>query len=170
MLLSKDTIKSNKLISNYINYDVQMQQAGFDLTVEKIYEWESIGSVDFDNVDRILPKISEIKVSKDWYILKQGSYMVEFKEKLNIPYNIAGYIVSRTSLNRCGAVIIAGLIDPGYQGYITTILEVLNKNGIRIKKRARIAQSVYFNTDSKDKNNTYKGFYRKKSIKKIHGI
>ncbi len=170
MLISKDTIKSKNLISSYINYDIQTQQAGFDFTVEKIYSWTGKGSLDFDNTNRVLPKISEIKSTDGWYDLKKGNYMVEFKEKLDIPYNIAGYIISRTSLNRSGAAIIAGLIDPGYQGYITTILEVLNKNGINIKKGARIAQSIYFSTDSADLDNIYNGFYKKKSIKKIHNI
>ena len=125
MLLSKDTIKSSKLISNYINHDVQIQQTGFDFTVKKIYKWDGIGSLDFDNTKRVLPKILEMSNIKGWYTLKQGNYMVEFSEKISMPYNIAGYIISRTSLNRSGAAIIAGLIDPGYQGYITTILEVL---------------------------------------------
>ena len=45
----KQLIEEKNLIENYINLDKQLAPNGFDLTVGKIFEFESAGDIDFTN-------------------------------------------------------------------------------------------------------------------------
>ncbi len=167
-MLSGKTIDKLKLIKKYIDKKTQIQPSGVDLTVKSIYEWQDRGVIDFDNSQRQLPKIKEVQIVNDFFHLPYGSYLLEFNEEFEIPYNISGFVLSRSSLNRSGAFIVGGLIDPGYKGVIALMLNVSSAFGINIKINARVAQSIFYKTDSDDIKNTYTGKYQNKNIKELH--
>ncbi len=167
-MLSGKTIDKLKLIKKYIDKKIQIQPSGVDLTVKSIYEWQDRGVIDFDNSQRQLPKIKEVKIVNEYFHLPFGSYLLEFNEEFEIPYNISGFVLSRSSLNRSGAFVVGGLIDPGYKGVIALMLNVSSAFGINIKTNARVAQVIFYETDSNDMTNIYDGKYKNKNIKDLH--
>lgn len=165
MILNKSQIidrLNNKppMVSNIKDIVLQLQPTGLDLTVKSIYKWKSAGTLDFDNSNR---KLSEKhKVSCDYnfvknrYYLTQGSYQVELNELFNIPLDVVGFTISRSSLQRCGAAILTGFFDAGFVGKGVSLLEVYNPHGLYIYKDARICQMAFHLTE---KTEGYIGVY-----------
>ena len=76
----KKLIEEHKLIEGYFSLDKQLTPNGFDLTVEKVFEFDGAGSLDFSNKERELPQTKEIIPSKKnpddkfgWWHLGKGA-------------------------------------------------------------------------------------------------
>ena len=166
MLTGEEILKLN-LCNNITDKNLQIQPTGIDFSVKTIYEWKDRGILDFSNKERKLPEIKEIKPVNGIYYLSMGAYMVEFKESVKIPNNIAGIMLSRSSLNRSGAFVTGALIDPGFEGNISVVLHIINPYGLNLKENARIAQWIFFKLEKNVKKG-YSGKYAKKEIKNLH--
>jgi dUTP pyrophosphatase len=170
MILSSEEIKERilkeRLIENFIDLETQLQPASFDLSLDEIYLLTSSASIDFTNKERKLPNYKKIEFINDWIDLSEGIYLVSFKEIVNIPNDLIAFVRPRSSLVRSGATIFSSLWDPGYSGKSNCLLVVLNENGIRIKKNARIAQMVFFKLSS-PATKTYSGIYQKEGVKQF---
>jgi dUTP pyrophosphatase len=170
MILSSQEIKERilkeRLIENFIDLETQLQPASFDLSLDEIYLLTSSASIDFTNKERKLPNYKKIEFINDWIDLSEGIYLVSFNEIVNIPNDLIAFVRPRSSLVRSGATIFSSLWDPGYSGKSNCLLVVLNENGIRIKKNARIAQMVFFKLSSPT-SKTYSGIYQKEGVKQF---
>lgn len=166
-MLTGEEILNLNLIKNIKDKNLQIQPTGIDFSVKTIYEWKDRGVIDFTNKDRKIPEIKEIKKVNGIYYLSMGAYMIEFEEQVKIPNNIAGLMLSRSSLNRMGAFVTGALIDPGFEGSISVALNIINPYGLNIKEGARIAQWIFFKLQNKTTSG-YSGIYSKKNIKDIH--
>jgi len=160
----KQLIEKTKLIQNYINLDKQLTPNGFDLTVEKIFEFDSAGALDFSNNERVLPQTKELLAQKmkpddkyGWWDLKKGAYKVRTNEVINMPNNLVALAFSRTSLLRMGAFTQNGAWDAGFKGKSEFILVVENNYGIKIKENARIIQLLFLRAEETE---SYQGIYK----------
>lgn len=170
MILNKaqilSRIKESSMIKNIIDINSQLQPVGVDLTVSKIYRYNSIGTIDFDNSKRILSEKYEMPYDENnRYYLKQGCYQVELNETLNIPLDIVAKTTSRSSLQRCGATIDEGFFDPGFCGSGFSILNVYNPHGLYLYKNAKVCQMSFHTTELTE---PYRGIYQEKSINHNH--
>jgi len=157
-------IEKKSLIENYINLDKQLTPNGFDLSVGKVFEFESAGDLDFSNSQRIVPQGKELtpKKRKDddkygWWELPQGAYKVRTNEAVNLPNNLAALGFTRTSLLRMGALTQNGVWDAGFKGRGEFILVVSNPKGINIKQNARVVQLVFVGVRETEE---YQGIYK----------
>ncbi len=157
-------IKEEKLIENYINLDKQLTPNGFDLTVDRVFEFDSAGDIDFSNSERIVPEGKELASEKrkeedkyGWWQLPQGTYKVRTNEAVNLPNNLAALGFTRTSLLRIGALTQNGIWDAGFRGKGEFILVVSNPKGINIKQNARVVQLMFIGVDETEE---YQGIYR----------
>ncbi len=170
MILSSDEIKerilNEKLIENFIDLETQLQPASFDLTLDEIYLIVSSASIDFSNKERRLPNYKKIEFNNDWIELNKGIYLITFNEIVNIPRDLLALVRPRSSLVRSGATIFSSLWDPGYSGKSNCLLVVLNENGIKLKKNARVAQMVFFKLSSIT-TKTYSGIYQNEGISNL---
>jgi len=170
MILSSEEIKERilkeKLIENFIDLETQLQPASFDLTLDEIYLLTSSASIDFSNKERKLPNYKKIEFNNDWIGLNEGIYLISFNEIVNIPNDLLAFLRPRSSLIRSGATIFSSLWDPGYSGKSNCLLVVLNENGIKLKKNARIAQMVFFKLSSVA-SKTYSGIYQREGISNL---
>jgi len=160
----KQLIEKTKLIQNYINLDKQLTPNGFDLTVEKIFEFDSAGALDFSNNERVLPQTKELLAQKmkpddkyGWWDLKKGAYKIRTNEVINMPNNLVALAFSRTSLLRMGAFTQNGAWDAGFKGKSEFILVVENNYGIKIKENARIIQLLFLRAEETE---SYQGIYK----------
>ena len=90
----------------------------------------------------------EIKLDPQGYFnLSPGSYEVVMENIINVGDGEAGWVITRSTLNRNGCFLTSGLYDSGYNGVMAGVLHV----GIgfaRIKKGTRIGQYLSFNAEA----------------------
>jgi len=162
MLLNKNEIikrlnRTPPMVSNIKDRQLQLQPAGLDLSVKKIYGFESPGCLDFDNSKRELSSRYEIHIAEHGvYYLRPGCYQVEVNERFNMPLDVVGFTISRSTLQRCGAAILTGFFDPGYIGGGVSLLEVYNSKGLKLCTDARICQMAFEYTKETE---AYNGIY-----------
>ena len=146
MLLSAkeihDMIAAGTLVKNCIDAQKQVQQCGVDLTVGAIYTLHGEGVLDFSNEKRKLPEYKEIKPQKNAWRLKPGTYHAAMNEHIELPNNIAGLLLPRSSALTCGLEVHSALWDPGYAG--RSFMHFSLTRSITLHKNARIAQMIFF--------------------------
>ena len=132
------------LIKNFIDLDTQLQPAGIDLTLGKIFRIGSGGRLGFTNDERVLPEWEELWFDENgWIFLHPGGYIVQYNEIVHLPLDLMAVAKPRSSLLRMGATIFSAVWDPGYMGRGTGLLVVFNDYGIFLKKNCRILQLCF---------------------------
>jgi len=156
----KEMIGKDKLVEGFLDLDKQLQQSGFDFTVERIYSLNGKGTIDFDNSERSFPETGEIAFGpSDSIELKPGCYKVRFNESCHIPADVAAIARTRSSLLRMGVTVETAVWDPGFEGKSESLLIVSNPTGIRIKKNARLIQLVFVKLQQPT-NRLYEGIHK----------
>lgn len=144
MILSGKQIIELDLVNNLINEVEQTQPCGIDFTLKAVAKWVSDGSLDFDNSKRKLADKETLPFDKENRIfLPKGGYLIEFNETVTLPKNIMATVQTRSSLFRCGASFVAGVIDPEYSGAVGGLLQVWNEEGINLYQNAKLVQWVF---------------------------
>lgn len=157
-LNSKEIIEKGIII----NYDQEnaIQQQGIDLRIADLYRLTGTGIIPKTG-KTVLPTRQKIVSFNDYWDLNPGYYEVYYCEGCEIPNNISMRIVSRSSLLRCGAIVISGQFDAGFStDQIGSFIDI--KRPIRIYKNARIAQAICFNTEIVPIESLYNGQYQHK--------
>lgn len=158
MILPKHHITANNLISDTL-HESQFQPCGVDLTLKTAFKFKSAGKIDFDNKERKLSEVEEIKFENDELHLQQGAYKIVYGEYVRIPKDAAAFVYPRSSLLRCGVTVESAVWDPGYEGRGEAMLVVHNPHGITLKKNAKIAQMVFVKLSESAKQ-LYEGQYK----------
>jgi len=133
-------IREGQLVSNLTD-KTQIQQAGIDLTVGKVYELVGEGALDFDNSKRVICRYSEIEPQGSFWDLEPGVYHCAMNEWISIPPDLCGLLLPRSSALACGIHIHSALWDPGYNG--RSFIHTHATRKVRIYRNARIAQMVF---------------------------
>lgn len=115
MILNRVQIERLNIIEPF-NRDC-LRNASYDLSVEKIITMDS------------KEHLGSIKVKP------QEMVWVICKERLKMPLNIVGFAHIKTELTKKGMLSMnTGIIDPGYNGYISTLLINFGKTPTTISK------------------------------------
>lgn len=148
-----------------IDPSVQMQQAGFDLTMQNVEALKGNSMLDFDNSERQLPETTEVEWMDDNAILDPGAFLVTYNEEITVPGEAAGLVLPRSSLMRCGASLHTALWDPGYRGRGQGLLVVYPRlfGSFMLKRNARIGQFVLIRLESRA-TSTYSGVYQGENL------
>lgn len=78
-----------------------------------------------------------------YYNLSPGSYEVVMENIINVGTGEAGWVITRSTLNRNGCFLTSGLYDTGYHGVMAGVLHV-RVGPARIKQGTRIGQYLSF--------------------------
>lgn len=111
-------------------------------------------------VFKILPEVFEIENeykrhrgsyeimpdSKGVFYLEPGHYEVVMENKITVGSNEAGWVITRSSLNRNGLFLTSGLYDSGYSGVMAGVLHV-TIGPAKIRKGTRIGQYLSFDAE-----------------------
>jgi len=94
-----------------IGFDTsQFTNASYNLTIGQIIDMDS-------------------KIVNDFTLKPQGMVYVVMKEQLKVPMDVIGFAHVKTSLTKRGIMATnIGIIDCGYEGYISTLLINFGKN------------------------------------------
>lgn len=162
MVLSKEKIIADGIVTGLIDSTIQMQPAGIDLTVKEINMYMSAGTIDFDNSNRTKPRLAIFNPVEGNWDLSPGAYLVTVNETTTIPTNCFGIARPRSSLLRMGATVNTALWDPGYSGKPQVMLVIHNQHGLQLQKNARILQLIILPLGQEA--TAYAGIYQKEGL------
>jgi deoxycytidine triphosphate deaminase len=90
----------------------------------------------------------ELKPDGDgYYTLEPGHYEVVMENIIHVGEGEAGWVITRSTLNRNGCFLTSGLYDTGYHGVMAGVLHV-TIGPARIKQGTRIGQYLNFNAEA----------------------
>ena len=92
-----------------------------------------------------------------YYYLTPGSYEVIMENEINVGSDEAGFVITRSTLNRNGCFLTSGLYDTGYNGVMAGVLHV-GCGLMRIKPGTRIGQYLNWKAEALS---SYDGDYGK---------
>ena len=137
--------KSNTTISSVQPQDVQPNAV--DLRLKKVFEIQPDVFV-IDEKTKTHRKTQEITPDPEGYFnLKPGKYEVVMENEIHVAEGEAGWVVTRSTLNRNGVYITSGLYDSGYNGVVAGVLHV-NIAPMKVQIGTRIAQFLLFEAES----------------------
>jgi dUTP pyrophosphatase len=164
-------IKTENLISDYINLEEQIQPNGFDLTLNKIEVPTTPGVLGVKG--KTLPVMKEIKPIEiisdkkgfsEKIFLPKGIYLGYLNETVNLK-SVAAICIQRSTLARSGVFHPTSLWDKGYNGKGTVALVVDNPNGFYMERNSRIVQMIF--SPVLGDGFAYNGNYQGENIKKV---
>jgi deoxycytidine triphosphate deaminase len=82
-----------------------------------------------------------------YYNLGVGQYEVVMENKIEVGPGEAGFVITRSTLNRNGCFLTSGLYDTGYKGIMAGVLHV-NCGPMRIKPGTRIGQYLNWKAEA----------------------
>ena len=82
-----------------------------------------------------------------YYYLYPGQYEVIMENMINVGPDEAGFVITRSTLNRNGCFLTSGLYDTGYNGVMAGVLHV-NCGLMRIKPGTRIGQYLNWKAEA----------------------
>jgi len=132
------------------------QPNAIDLRVDKIFKIkEEVFEISNDHKKHRGTEYELNPNSEGYFFLEPGHYEVVMENIINVGENEAGWVITRSTLNRNGLFLTSGLYDSGYHGVMAGVLHV-TIGPARIKKGTRIGQYLSFDAESLS---TYDGDY-----------
>lgn len=122
----------------------QLQPNGIDLRVDRVQRLTSPGLLGAATSLREPAAREELLPDADgWWDLHQGSYVIGYAEKVNLPADLMALARPRSTLLRSGVAIHTAVWDAGYSGRGEGLLSVLNPKGYRLQRGAAVLQLVF---------------------------
>jgi len=138
----------------------KLNPSGYDISLsDKWLFYVAKRSIALDPYDNsINEEIEEVK--KDKFLLSRGcAVLAKSIEKFDIPKDIVGFLIGRSSLTRLGIQIGTTILEPEWRGYITIPISNVGNRPIFIYANRPFAQ-VYFKRLSSIPIRRYKGKYQ----------
>lgn len=104
------------------------------------------------------PASYDLRSEVDLILPKGICSLVSSLEWIELPLDLAGTLICRSSLGRRGVLLGAGFIDPGFRGKLTLCMTNMGKEDIFMKKNDRIVQMVLH--ELLNGNKSYTGRYQ----------
>lgn len=136
---------NNSKLSNIQEGDVQPNAV--DLRLDKVFEINDSPFI-LSEKQKLHRGTSMIEPDVDGYFrLKTGSYEITFQNIVTIAEGDAGFVITRSTLNRNGVFITSGLYDSGYEGVMAGALHVTSGR-FDVKRGTRLGQFLLFDAEA----------------------
>lgn len=135
---------SRSAITNTDKKDIQPN--ALDLKLDKVFK---ISNSIFEITDDYKAHRVTEEVNPDsdgFFNLSVGDYEVVMENYITIGPDEAGWVITRSTLNRNGVYITSGLYDSGYSGVMAGCMHV-TCGPARIKKGTRVGQFLLFDAE-----------------------
>lgn len=143
-----------------IDQATQLQPNGIDLRVDRIQRLTSPGLLGAAPNLREPAAREDVQPDADgWWDLHQGSYVIGYAEKVNLPADLMALARPRSTLLRSGVAIHTAVWDAGYSGRGEGLLSVINPKGYRLQRGAAVVQLVFLRLGTATAEG-YKGKYQ----------
>jgi len=132
-----------------------VQPNAVDLRLGKIF-WIASNEFVIDEDHKQHRGSVEKKVDDDgFYRLEPGSYEVIMENEITVGDGEAGFVITRSTLNRNGVFLTSGLYDTGYEGVMAGVMHVTT-GPMKIKPGTRVGQYLSWEAEALSK---YDGDY-----------
>ena len=146
---------SKSVLTNVKEGDIQPNAV--DLRLGKVFKL-SQSTFKSDEKEKIHRGSYEIQPDAAGYFnLAEGHYEVVMENMITVGENEAGWVITRSTLNRNGVFLTSGLYDTGYDGVMAGVMHV-SCGPMRIQKGTRVGQYLSFNAEALSQ---YDGAYGK---------
>lgn len=143
----KHIIRSNSSLHPYPSAEA-IQPNAVDLCLEKVFEYEKNSPFRISESSKMHRVGHEMQPDESgWYHLEEGAYEVQFSQTVKIGPGEAGWVITRSTLNRNGLFLTSGLYDSGYHGAMAGCLHIQGGPAV-IAKGTRIGQFLLFDAES----------------------
>lgn len=88
------------------------------------------------------PASYDLRAASDTLLPPGTCTLVPTTEWVELPTDLAGTLMCRSSFGRRGVLLGAGYVDPGFRGQLTLCLTNMGNDEIRIGKDDRIVQMI----------------------------
>lgn len=137
--------------------DGDVQPNAVDLRLGKVFKI-SDNIFTIDEGQKVHRGSTEFEPWEDgYYYLYPGSYEVIMENEIHVGQGEAGFVITRSTLNRNGCFLTSGLYDTGYDGVMAGVLHV-NCGLMRIRPGTRIGQYLNWQAEALS---SYDGDYGK---------
>ncbi len=155
MILGVDKI--NGFVKNLCEREkANPEGAGFDIRVGKVYKLESEGFLGVNERDTSNVKlVAEHGKDKDYTLMPEEYVTIKTMESVNVPKNLVMYTFPRSTLHRCGVILIATATSPGYKGGLVFGLKNSGNKPFKFELGARVAHIQFL--EVKGETNMYRG-------------
>jgi len=124
------------------------QPNAVDLRVDKIFKIkEEVFQISNEEKKHRGTDYEIIPGRDGYYFLEPGHYEVVMENIINVGEGDAGFVITRSTLNRNGCFLTSGLYDSGYHGVMAAVLHVCI-GPARIKKGTRVGQYLSFDAEA----------------------
>ena len=122
------------------------QPNAVDLRVDKIFR---LHDKEFEISDKEKKHRGswEVEHQNGFFYLEPGTYEIIMENIVDVPEGYAGWVITRSTLNRNGLFITSGLYDSGYNGVMAGALHV-EGGPAKIQKGTRVAQFLMFEAET----------------------
>ena len=149
------SMKTNSTITA-LQGQQDVQPNAIDLRLKKVFAIDSLDVFSIDEEHKKHRGTVEVHPDQDGFInLVPGHYEVVMENEVMIGEGEAGWVITRSTLNRNGVFITSGLYDTAYNGVVAGVMHV-TVGPMRVKPGTRIAQFLLFKAEALHK---YDGDY-----------
>ena len=136
---------SRTKLTNVVDEDIQPNAV--DLRLDKVFQIQP-NLFELSNEHKVHRGSKELLPDEHGYFtLYPGAYEVIMENIIHVGEGEAGWVITRSTLNRNGCFITSGLYDSGYNGVMAGVLHV-TVDAARIKKGTRIGQYLSFDAEA----------------------
>lgn len=162
--------RSRKLSKKILSYGVC--ECGYDLTLSPddfrimtlsnhdIIDPKNANSSDYESLELFYGDFNNtLNCVESWFVIPPQTYALGFvKEHVNIPDNLTGLVIGKSTYARVSLMLNTTPIDPGFVGHIT--LEFYNpaRRPIKVYANEGICKLILWDTDTVK--NPYNGKYQ----------
>ena len=144
---------SKSTLTNVQDDDVQPNAV--DLRLGKIFKMSQSTFIIDEKTKKHRGSFEMQPDPEGYYNLPEGHYEVVMDNMIVVGDNEAGWVITRSTLNRNGVFLTSGLYDSGYDGVMAGVMHV-TCGPMRIQRGTRIGQYLSFNAEALHK---YEGSY-----------
>lgn len=141
-------ISSPNTLSGLTNVeDDDIQPNAVDLRLDKVFK---ISDNTFNITNEYKHHRGSVELHPDaegFWVLEPGTYEIVMENIIRIGEGEAGWVITRSTLNRNGVFITSGLYDSGYHGVMAGAMHI-SCGPMKIMKGTRVGQFLLFKSES----------------------
>jgi dCTP deaminase len=104
------------------------------------------------------PASYDLRAASDIPLSRGTCTLVPTTEWVELPTDLAGTLMCRSSFGRRGVLLGAGYVDPGFRGQLTLCLTNMGTEDIQVRKNDRVVQMILH--EVREGNCGYSGRYQ----------
>lgn len=154
MLIHPQELIQQGYITGIHDQEAQVQPNALDFTIDKLFRLNDNNMFIISHAGKMMRQNDEVVSTPDrrtgiqfWNLAPLTSYDALSDIHVTLPTDIAAFLIIRSTFNRNGMFITAGLYDTGFSGHIGFMLH--NRSGpAKIEPGTRIGQIVFVHSSS----------------------